>query len=90
MPKHLKNKELIFKIVSCIKQLRKEKKITLEVFYNDTGIHIARIEQGKLNISISTLNKICEYLEIKLSDFFIKVENNSNQSFKNSIDNETR
>lgn len=74
MPKQLNNQLLLARIVFCIKEIRKAKKITLEVFYFDTGIHLARIEQGKQNISISTLNKICEYLEISLSEFFLYVE----------------
>jgi transcriptional regulator with XRE-family HTH domain len=74
MQKQLQNIELLEKIVFCIKQIRKSKNTTLEVFYFDTGIHLARIEQGKQNITISTLSKICEYFEISLSDFFILVE----------------
>ncbi|MEM0541267.1 helix-turn-helix transcriptional regulator [Flavobacterium sp. j3] len=74
MPKQLQNSELTQRIVICIKQLRKERTITLEVFYFDTGIHLARIEQGKQNISVATLSKICDYFEISLSDFFIMVE----------------
>jgi len=38
-----------------IKNLRFEKGITQEDFYNDTGIHIVRTETGKLKIRISTL-----------------------------------
>lgn len=74
MPKQIKNKELIEKIVLCIKQIRKSNNVTLEVFYFDTGIHLARIEQGKQNISIATLSKICSYFDINLSDFFKMVE----------------
>lgn len=74
MPKQLNNNELIAKVVFCIKQIRKAKNVTLEVFYFDTGIHLARIEQGKQNISISTLSKICNYFEISLSEFFLLVE----------------
>lgn len=74
MPKQLQNIKLQEKIVFCIKQIRKSKNITLEVFYFDTGIHLARIEQGKQNITIATLFKICDYFEISLSDFFILVE----------------
>jgi hypothetical protein len=47
MPKQLQNTILQEKIVLCIKQIRKSKNITLEVFYFDTGLHLARIEQGK-------------------------------------------
>ncbi len=62
--------ELLNKIALRIKTLREEKNITQEVFYNDTGINIGRIERSKRNFSISTLKRICEYLEITLEDFF--------------------
>lgn len=75
MPKHFKNSILISQIILCIKELRKNKKVTLEVFYFDTGIHLARIEQGKQDISISTISKICDYFEISISDFFKMIEN---------------
>ncbi len=75
MPKQLQNIELTQQIVVCLKKIRKSKQITLEVFYFDTGIHLARIEQGKQNITVATLSKICEYFEIKMSDFFIILEN---------------
>ncbi len=66
----LTDTELLKEIASKLKQLRKEKGITQETFYNDTNIHIARIERGKTNISISTLNAICTYFEVSLSEFF--------------------
>ncbi|HQZ25758.1 MAG TPA: helix-turn-helix transcriptional regulator [Flavobacterium sp.] len=74
MPRQLQNINLNQRIVFCIKEIRKKKNITLEVFYFDTGIHLARIEQGKQNITVSTLLKICDYFGIKLSDFFLLVE----------------
>ena len=74
MPKQYQDKAIITNVVRCIKDLRQQKSITLEIFYFDTGIHLARIEQGKQNITISTLSKICNYFEISLSDFFLIVE----------------
>lgn len=62
--------ELLNKVALRIKTLREEKNITQEVFYNDTGINIGRIERSKRNFSISTLKRICEYLEITMTDFF--------------------
>lgn len=62
--------ELLNKIALRIKTLREEKDITQEIFYNDTGINIGRIERSKRNFSVSTLKRICEYLEITLEDFF--------------------
>jgi DNA-binding XRE family transcriptional regulator len=70
MKKQRCNQELLNKIAKRIKQLRDEKNISQEMFYIDTDIHIARIEVGKVNISVSTLQDICDYFSISLSDFF--------------------
>lgn len=67
---HIKDEALLEKIAERIKELRTANGITQEVFYNDTNIHIARIERGGLNISVCTLNVICKYLGTNLSDFF--------------------
>lgn len=64
------DKELLDKIILTIKELRKQHCVTLEVFYFDTGIHLARLEQGKTNITVSTLSKICNYFNLSLADFF--------------------
>jgi len=66
--------DLLAKVVQRIKQLREEKKVSQEAFYMDTDIHIARIEAGKANITISTLKDICDYFELSLEDFFKGIE----------------
>ncbi len=64
------DKELLNKIAFRIKTLRAQKGITQEVFYNDTGINIGRIERSKRNLSVSSLKKICDYFNVSLSEFF--------------------
>ena len=64
------NQELINKVAKRIKQLRDDKGISQDTFYIDTDIHIGRIEAGNSNITISTLNDICKYLDVSLSQFF--------------------
>lgn len=66
----IKDKELLTMIAARIKQLRARHDLSQEAFFNDTNIHIARIETGDLNISVSTLNAICKYFNISLKDFF--------------------
>jgi transcriptional regulator with XRE-family HTH domain len=66
----IKNQKLIDAVAARVKQLRESKKVTLEVFYHDTSIHLARIESGKANITLSTLEAICTYLGITLAEFF--------------------
>jgi transcriptional regulator with XRE-family HTH domain len=75
MQKQYQDKELLNRVVLAIKAIRKSKKVTLEVFYFDTGIHIARIEQGKSNITVYTLSKICTYFDMTIVEFFIFCEN---------------
>ena len=70
----IKNEILLRKIALVIKELRRNHNLTQSDFFFDTGIHIARIESGKTNISISTLYEICNYFEISIKDFFTLIE----------------
>jgi transcriptional regulator with XRE-family HTH domain len=70
MKKQRCNMELLLKIARRIKQLREENNISQDMFYIDTDIHIARIETAKTNITVSTLQDICNYFKISLVDFF--------------------
>ncbi len=69
------NFNLNYTIAQKIKRLREDNNVTLEIFYFDTGIHIARIEQGKTNITVSTLHRICEYFNFSLEEFFKDFDN---------------
>ena len=69
------NPKLNAAIANKIKRLRKDRNVTLEVFYFDTGIHLARIEQAKTNITVATLDKICNYFDLDLAVFFSDLEN---------------
>jgi transcriptional regulator with XRE-family HTH domain len=73
MGKQRCNQELLDKVAKRIRQLRAEKNISQEIFFLDTDIHIARIEVGKVNITISTLQAICDYFEISLVDFLAEM-----------------
>jgi transcriptional regulator with XRE-family HTH domain len=68
-----KSEELLSKIALRIKELREEKGLTQENFYNDTGIHIGRIETLKRNISITTIEDVCKYFNISISEFFKEI-----------------
>jgi len=66
----LNDKDLLMKIVLGLKALRTQRKVTQEDFYNDTGIHISRIETGRVNITVSTLKAVLNYYGVSLSAFF--------------------
>ena len=70
----IRDNKLLQKIAIVIKQLRDEKNVTQEDVYNDTNIHIGRIETAKANLSVSTLSALCKYFKISLSEFHKRVE----------------
>lgn len=65
-----KDKVLLKQIALKIKALRRSRGLTQSAVYEDTGLHIGRIETGNTDVSISNLKKLCDYFEIGLSDFF--------------------
>ncbi len=66
----IRNEALLIKLGKKIKSLREEVGLTQEQFYNDTGIHIGRIETATSNITVSTLDWICKYFKIGLDQIF--------------------
>ncbi len=70
----IKNKSLLKKTAAVLKELRVVHNLTQEDVYNDTSIHVGRIEAHKVNLSISTLSALCNYYDISVSDFFKRVE----------------
>ncbi|WP_336913496.1 helix-turn-helix transcriptional regulator [Runella sp.] len=66
----IQNKDLLHKVARRVKTLREKHGVTQEVFYFDTNIHIGRIETARVNITISTLDAICQYFGTNLEEFF--------------------
>ena len=75
-----RNDELLTGIAIIAKQLREKLELSQEEVVNDikikTGIsiHIGRIETAVGNISVSNLSLLCEYYNIPLSKFMVKIE----------------
>ena len=61
---------LLKKIASRIKGLREEKGISQKELHNVTDINIDRLEGAKVNVTIGTIQKLCSYFEISISEFF--------------------
>lgn len=65
------------KVGKAIIQLRKERSISQETFAFEAGIdrrYMSDIENGKRNISLDILERVCQKLEMKISEFFGVVE----------------
>lgn len=67
------NNKYLKKVAQRIKQLRVDRNLTQEAFYNDTGIHIGRIETEKSNLTLATLIEICDYFKISIIEFFQEI-----------------
>ena len=65
------------KVGKAIVQLRKARGISQETFAFEAGIdrrYMSDIENGKRNISLDILERVCQQLGIKISEFFGVVE----------------
>ncbi len=51
-----------------VKKYREAKGVTQHQAFSDTGIHFGRIEQGKRDVSLTTLMKITEYLKVSVEE----------------------
>jgi transcriptional regulator with XRE-family HTH domain len=70
----IRDSKLLQKIALVFKELREARGLTQEDVYNDTNIHIGRIETATANLSVSSVSALCKYFKISLSEFFKKVE----------------
>ena len=61
---------LLEAIAGRLKELRAAKGVSQETVYEDTGVHIGKIETARYNVTVSTLSKLCNYYGITLKEFF--------------------
>jgi len=62
-------KEALLRLANKVKAVRTGLKITQEQANIDTKIHFGRVEQGKRDISYTTLLKICDYFKMSPEEF---------------------
>ncbi len=70
MAKRRRNEELVKAVGNRLRELRLAKGLSQDVVYIDTDVHIARVEMGRYNVTISTLSDLCDYYGITLVKFF--------------------
>lgn len=73
MPR-VRDDKILVRIALVFKELRDEYEVSQEDVYNETGIHIGRIESCQSNPTVSTLQVLVKYFNIKFSEFFKRVE----------------
>ncbi len=60
-------------IGSRVRELRHAKKLSQEGFADACGLHrthVSLLERGKINVTVSTLQRIAETLGVRLEKFF--------------------
>lgn len=60
---------LLKKLAKRVKELRLEKGVTQSQACADTGVHFGRIEQGKRDVSFTTLCALASYFSVSLDEF---------------------
>jgi transcriptional regulator with XRE-family HTH domain len=56
---------LLLRLGRQLQAVRKDRNLTQRDVYQQTGIHAARIERGKVNLSFTTLLTLCQALGVK-------------------------
>ena len=70
MPKQYIDEKLIVEVRKRLRQIREDRGLSQDIVDYDIDTNTSRIERGKVNITISTLSKLCSYYNISLKDFF--------------------
>ena len=70
----IRDENLLLSIALVLKELREEMGVSQHDVYMETGVHIGRIEALKTNPSVCSLSVLLKYFRIKLSEFYLKVE----------------
>lgn len=69
-----RNEILMRAIARKLKELREAKGLSQQYVYIDTDLNIGKLEIGKTNISVSTLEILCKYYGVTLEEFFRGIE----------------
>ena len=70
----MRDDKLLLSIALVLKELRDNRGVSQHDVYFETNVHIARIENCKINPSVSTLSVLLKYFKIKMSEFYAMVE----------------
>ena len=70
----MRDEKLLLSIALVLKELRENRGVSQHDVYFETNVHIARIENRKINPSVSTLAVLLKYFKIRMSEFYVMVE----------------
>lgn len=74
MPKKYIDRELIEKIGLELRRIREEKGLSQYIVDIDMDTNTSRIERGQVNVTISTLSKLCKYYGVTVAELFAAID----------------
>lgn len=85
----LKEREILEKLGTELRKVRKSKKYTLDYVSKETNIkvdYISKYENGKKEIGYLTLKKLCTFYRMNVSTLLYKIEPIANNDFEKSLE----
>lgn len=70
----VRDDKLLVRIALVLKDLREDMGVSQEEVYNETNVHIGRIETCRSNSTVSTIAVLMKYFNLRMSEFFQQVE----------------
>lgn len=61
-------------LAARLKAARERKPLTLQEVYDQTGIHVGRLEANRANMTVLTLLTLCRLYEVRASDLLLGLE----------------
>ena len=71
---HIRDDKLLLCIALVLKELREARGVSQQDVFLETNVHIGRIETCKSNVTVSTLLVLLKFFNIKMSEFYMRVE----------------
>jgi transcriptional regulator with XRE-family HTH domain len=71
---HIRDDKLLVCIALVLKEIREARGVSQQDVFLETNVHIGRIETCKSNVTVSTLLVLLKFFNIKMSEFYIRVE----------------
>jgi transcriptional regulator with XRE-family HTH domain len=62
----LQSSSFLQELARRLKAVREERSQTLQEVYDDTGIHVARLETGRRSVALLTVAMLCRYYKVEL------------------------
>lgn len=66
--------EILLKIAAKLRLLRRKAGLLQTTVSVETGLNMGRLEGGRGNVTLTTLERVCQYYGITLDEFFKDIE----------------